>query len=211
MACDSYHKYPQDIQALKNLGANFYRFSIAWTRIVPTGRVADGVNQGGIDYYNKLIDGLLAEGIQPFVTLYHWDTPLPLVKPDNGWLNETITSHFADYARVCFREFGDRVKLWLTFNEPAVFCGADWNYGAHDPFVQPPEKPYICAHHVTMAHALAYRIYDREFKPVQGGQLGITLNSNWAQAKNESDPEHQAASQRAMVFSVSAIILIYKI
>lgn len=202
IACDSYHKYKEDIRILKNLGVHFYRFSLAWTRIVPTGRISDGIEQAGIDYYNNLIDGLLAEGIEPFITLYHWDLPMGL-QADGGWLNETVINHFADFSRIAFDAFGDRVKLWLTFNEPKVFCLADWNFGLHEPFEEPPEKPYVCAHHVVMAHALAYRIYEKEFKPTQNGQLGITLNSNWAGPKNESNPEDVAASERSMQFAVS--------
>lgn len=201
VACDSYHKYKDDIRILKDLGVNFYRFSLAWSRIIPTGRGVEGVNQDGINYYNNLIDGLLAEGIQPFVTLYHWDLPQGL-QTTNGWLNETIVDDFADYARIAFKAFGDRVKLWLTFNEPLVFCLVDWNYGIHNPFTEPPEKPYVCAHHVVMAHSKVYRMYEKEFKPHQKGELGITLNTNWAQAKNASDPADQAASARAMQFSV---------
>lgn len=111
--------------------------------------------------------------------------------------------HFADYSRVIFDKFGDRVKLWLTFNEPHVFCLARWTYGEKNPFVEPPEKPYVCGHHVVLAHALAYRIYEKEFKPTQKGQLGITLNTNWAAAKDENKWEDRAASRRAMYFSVS--------
>lgn len=106
---------------------------------MPTGKVADGVNQAGIDHYNEVIDTLLANGIQPFITLYHWDLPLPLVEEDS-WLNETIVDHYKDYAEIVFREFGDRVKLWLTFNEPHVFCPSDWTYAQHNPFQDPPGK-----------------------------------------------------------------------
>lgn len=109
------------------LKAHFYRFSLSWARIVPTGRIADGVNQAGIDHYNEVIDNLIEEGITPFITLYHWDLPLPLTW-DGGWLNEEIIQHFQDYARIAFENFGDRVQLWLSFNEPHVFCLADWTY-----------------------------------------------------------------------------------
>ncbi|CAL8072589.1 unnamed protein product [Orchesella dallaii] len=200
VACDSYHKYADDIKILKDLGVNFYRFSIAWARVIPTGRVADGVNQAGIDYYNRLIDGLLAEGIEPFVTLYHWDLPMGL-EVTGGWLNDSIVDDFEDYSRVAFREFGDRVKYWLTFNEPHVFCLARWNYLSQNPFVEPPEKPYICAHNVVKAHALSFRLYDAEFRPTQNGTIGITLNTNWAAPKNPNNTDDQAASFRSMHFS----------
>jgi lactase-phlorizin hydrolase len=199
VACDSYNKYLEDVRLLKNMGAHFYRFSLSWARIVPTGRVIDGINPAGLAYYNKLIDALLAEGITPFITLYHWDLPMGLLN-EGGWLNQTIVDHFGDYARTVYRAFGDRVKWWLTFNEPHVFCLADWNYGEHDPFEEPPEKPYICTHNVIKSHALAFRIYDAEFRPFQKGQMGITLNCDWSEPKNRSDPEHVAAKERSMHF-----------
>jgi len=199
IACDSYNNYLSDVYLLKNIGANFYRFSLSWSRIVPTGRVLDGINRPGITYYNNLINALLDEGIVPFITLYHWDTPMGL-QNDGGWLNETIVDHFADFSRVVFREFGDRVKWWLTFNEPHVFCLADWNYGLHEPWEEPPEKPYICTHNVVKSHARTFRIYDTEFRPSQDGKLGITLNCDWSEPKNQSDPEHMAAMDRSMHF-----------
>lgn len=158
----------------------------------------------GINYYNRLIDALLAEDIIPFITLYHWDTPLG-VQDDGGWLNETIVENFADYARIAYDAFGDRVKWWLTFNEPHVFCLANWNYGEKEPFDEPPRKPYICAHNVVKAHARAWRIYDEEFRSRQHGQVGITLNCDWSEPKNRSDPEHLAAMDRSVHFRVSYV------
>ncbi|KAG4067037.1 hypothetical protein HA402_000028 [Bradysia odoriphaga] len=199
IACDSYHKYLDDVKLLKDIGANFYRFSLSWSRIIPTGKIANGVSFAGIDYYNKLIDALLAEGISPFITLYHWDTPMG-IQNDGGWLHDDIVDHFADYARVAFSAFGDRVKLWLTFNEPYLFCLNNWNYGETSPFQEPPVKPYICSHNVIKAHAKAWRIYDEEFRATQNGQMGITLLCNWPEPKDRSDPEHIAAMERALHF-----------
>ncbi|XP_037025293.1 myrosinase 1-like [Bradysia coprophila] len=199
VACDSYNKYLDDVRLLKSMGADFYRFSLSWSRIVPTGRVADGVSLPGIDYYNRLIDALLAEDIVPFITLYHWDTPLG-VQNDGGWLNDTIVDHFADYARVTYEAFGDRVKWWLTFNEPHVFCLANWNYGEQDPFEQPPRQQYICAHNVVKSHAKAWRIYDEEYRQTQQGKMGITLNCDWSEPKDRSDPEHLEAMERSVQF-----------
>jgi len=199
IACDSYNKYQDDAVLLRVMGAHFYRFSLSWSRIVPTGRVSDGINPAGIAYYHRLIDALLEEGIVPFITLYHWDLPLALMD-DDGWLNETIVYHFRDYARLAFQEFGPKVKWWLSFNEPHVFCLADWNYLLHEPWEEPPERPYICAHNVVKAHAVAFRIYDSEFRGEQQGQFGITLNCDWSEPKNHSDPEHLAARERSMNF-----------
>jgi beta-glucosidase/6-phospho-beta-glucosidase/beta-galactosidase len=192
---DTVHKIKKYFQV------QFYRFSLSWARIVPTGRVADGVNQAGIDHYNRLIDALLTEGIQPFVTLYHWDLPMPLTE-DGSWLNDTISTNFRDYARIGFEQFGDRVKLWLTFNEPHVFCQSDWQYGEHEPFQDPPVKPYVCAHNVVKAHALAYRLYDEMFRQEQNGKIGITLNCDWPEPKDLMNATHVEASDRSMHFHV---------
>jgi lactase-phlorizin hydrolase len=156
----------------------------------------------GIEYYNKLIDALLAEGIQPFITLYHWDYPLALLE-EGAWLGDGIVDHFADYARLVFTMYGDRVKWWLSFNEPHVFCLAEWNYVEHGAFEGPPEKQYICAHNVVKSHARAWRIYDEEFRGRQGGKMGITLNVDWSEPKDPNDPEHEAAMQRSMHSRVS--------
>lgn len=178
-----------------------YRFSFSWARIVPTGRIADGVNQAGIDHYSRFIDALIDAGIQPFATLFHWDMPFPLVQ-DGAWLNETVINHFADYSRIIFREYGDRVKFWLTFNEPHVFCPSDWMYAQHNAFQDPPVKPYVCAHNVIKSHAVAYRIYDKEFRQEQQGKVGITLNCDWPEPKDPNNRTHVEASDRSMHFHV---------
>lgn len=126
------------------------------------------------------------------------------IQGDGGWLNDDIVNHFADYSRIVFDAFGDRVKLWLSFNEPHVFCLANWNYIEESPFDEPPVKPYICAHNVVKAHALSWRIYDEEFRPAQNGEMGITLNCDFSEAKNRSDPEHMAAMERSLHFRVSS-------
>lgn len=99
------------------------------------------------------------------------------------------------------------MKLWLSFNEPYIFCLANWNYGERSPFVEPPEKPYICSHNVIKAHAKAWRIYDKEFRPTQQGKMGITINCDWAEPKDRSDPEHIAAMERSLYFKVSYALL----
>lgn len=125
------------------------------------------------------------------------------LQADGGWLNDDIVDHFADYARTAFVAFGDRVKFWLSFNEPAIFCLANWNYGESSPFSEPPVKPYICSHNVIKAHAKSWRIYDEEFRSEQNGKMGITLNCDWLEPKDRNDPEHIAAMQRALHFKVS--------
>ena len=116
VACDSYHKTDKDVSLLKDLGVGYYRFSISWSRVLPLG-TRDKVNPLGVNYYNKLIDTLLANGIKPAVTLYHFDLPQAL-QDVGGWHNPKISNIFNDYAQFCFKEFGDRVGIWLTINEP---------------------------------------------------------------------------------------------
>lgn len=121
VACDHYHRYEEDLDLMKKFGAESYRFSISWSRIIPLGGRDDPVNEAGIAFYNRLIDGLLARGIKPWVTLYHWDLPQALHDRYGGWLNvEESAKDFERYARLCYERFGDRVKEWITLNEPWI-------------------------------------------------------------------------------------------
>jgi beta-glucosidase len=121
VACDHFHRYEEDLDLLQKYGAKAYRFSISWSRIIPLGGRGDPINEKGITFYNKLIDGLLDRGITPWVTLYHWDHPQALHDRYAGWLNlEESQMDFERYARVCYERFGDRVKNWITFNEPWI-------------------------------------------------------------------------------------------
>lgn len=119
VADDYYHKYKEDIELMKGMGLKHYRMSISWPRILPNGR-ADNINAKGLAFYNDVIDTLIAAGIEPWITLYHWDLPADLDDKTGhaGWLNSNITYLFNDYAEVCFKAFGDRVKRWITINEP---------------------------------------------------------------------------------------------
>ncbi|KAM7461383.1 hypothetical protein LguiA_029504 [Lonicera macranthoides] len=121
-AIDSYHRYKEDVQIMKKMGLNAYRFSIAWSRILPGGKLSGGVNKAGIEYYNNLINELVANGIEPFVTIFHWDVPQALEDEYGGFLSTNIILDFCDFAELCFWEFGDRVKNWITLNEPWSFC-----------------------------------------------------------------------------------------
>ena len=118
-ACDSYHRYGEDIALLRELGADTYRFSVSWPRVFPTGRGA--VNRPGLDYYHRLVDALLAEGIRPFCTLYHWDLPQAL-QDEGGWENRATIDAYVAFAELMFREFRGKIDLWITFNEP--FCSS---------------------------------------------------------------------------------------
>ena len=155
-------------QLLKNMGVNSYRFSIAWTRILPNG-IGD-VNQLGIDYYNNLINELIANNITPAVTLYHWDLPQAL-QEQGGWLNPEIAYWFENYARIVFKEFGDRVKIWITLNEPWVVSINGHSTGEMAPGMRGPGiLEYKVAHNLIRSHAKAYRVYQNEFYETQLGK-----------------------------------------
>ncbi|CAG5128995.1 unnamed protein product, partial [Candidula unifasciata] len=199
VAADSYHLYQEDVNNLEKLGVDFYRFSIAWTRILPNGTI-DNINQAGIDYYNRLIDALLAKNIIPMVTLYHWDLPQTL-QDYGGWTNESMVNIFGEYARICFQHFGDRVKHWITFNEPYVFTVFVYETGMHPPGKSRPGiVVYQAAHNVLRAHTRAYHIYKDSFKNSQKGVVGITLSVEFMVPMTDS-PEDAEAADRAMEFN----------
>nr|ATP16791.1 multidomain GH1 [Lyrodus pedicellatus] len=199
IATDSYHKYPEDINLLRALGVSHYRFSLSWARIMPMGY--GEVNQAGIDFYNDFIDMLIAGGIEPMITLYHWDLPQAIQDEYGGWPNRSVADLFEAYADVCFEAFGDRVKFWITLNEP--WCTAFLGYGNGQDapgIVDSGISDYQAAHTLILSHARAYRLYERKYKRYQKGRCGITLNSDWASPKNASDVKDWAAAERRVQF-----------
>jgi len=200
VACDSYHKYPEDIEIMKSLGLNSYRFSLSWPRILPMG--VGEVNSAGVLYYHNLIDSLLAAEIQPVVTLYHWDLP-QVLQDQGGWLNESSSDWFQEFARVCFQEFGGDVKLWITLNEPYMVARDGYGTGYHAPGVQGlGTNTYIAAHNLILAHSKAYRLYQELFAAGQGGKVGITLNFHWAEPEDPSNAECREAAETYKQFYV---------
>ncbi|XP_049837071.1 myrosinase 1-like [Schistocerca gregaria] len=197
VACDSYHKYKEDVQMLKALNADVYRFSISWPRVLPNGDL-DVINQAGIDYYNNLINELLANGIQPLVTMYHWDLPQAL-QYIGGWPNELLADYFVEYARILFENFGDRVKWWITFNEPHQFVeGYSVPWGAPGQRA-PGIGDYLATHTVIKAHARVWHLYDEQYRATQNGSVGITLNMDWPEPETNSTEDAEAA-ERARQF-----------
>jgi beta-glucosidase len=154
VACDQYHRYKEDVALMKELGLRGYRFSMSWSRIFPEGK--GKVNQKGLDYYNRLVDELLANGIRPFPTLYHWDLPQAL-QDEGGWANRDIIGHFARYAETCINSLGDRVKHWMVFNEPWVFTFLGYNIGFHAPGIRDRAMGMRAMHIVNLAHAAAVK------------------------------------------------------
>lgn len=152
VAIDHYHRYRDDVRLMAELGLTAYRFSVSWPRIQPDG--SGTVNPGGIDFYSRLVDELLSQGVDPWVTLYHWDLPQPL-EDAGGWPARDTSKRFADYAAAVHDALGDRVRNWSTVNEP--WCSAFLGYasGEHAPGRREPEKAVYAAHHLLLAHGLA--------------------------------------------------------
>ena len=154
-ACDHYHLMREDVSLMKAMGLKAYRFSIAWPRIMPSGK--GQVNTEGLQFYDDLINELLDQGIEPWVTLYHWDLPLALQMEEDGWLNAEIADYFEAYARICFARFGDRVKHWITLNEPWVVAILGYGLGTFAPGRTSKSEPYLVGHNLLRAHAQAVR------------------------------------------------------
>lgn len=170
VACDHYHRYETDVELMKNMGMKAYRFSIAWSRIFPKGY--GEVNEKGIAFYSRLIDQLMEAGIEPYITLYHWDLPQAL-QDIGGWANPEMPHYFLEYAKVVMEAFGDRVKKWITLNEPycAAFLG---NYeGRHAPGYRDFSTAVRAAYHMYVGHGL---VVDYFRGHQRGGEIGITLN-----------------------------------
>ncbi|NXM75079.1 LPH hydrolase, partial [Serilophus lunatus] len=201
IACNSYNKVEEDIYQLRALGVKNYRFSLSWPRIFPTGR-NNSINSHGVDYYNRLIDGLVANNITPIVTLHHWDLPQAL-QDIGGWDSDTLIDLFDSFADFCFQTFGDRVKFWITFNEPQVIAWEGYGVGTFPPNVKDPgSAPYRVAHILLKAHARAYHTYDDKYRARQGGVIALCPYINWAEPKSPSDPRDIEAADRYLQFLV---------
>ncbi|XP_022736507.1 vicianin hydrolase-like [Durio zibethinus] len=195
IAVDFYHRYKEDIKLMKEVGLDSFRFSISWSRILPEGTLSGGVNPSGVQFYNNLIDELLANGLKPFVTLLHFDHPQALEDDYGGFLSPKIVDDYVDYADFCFKMFGDRVKHWVTMNEPN-----GWSIGGADGSASTsPTEPYILAHHLLLSHAAAVKLYRDKYQSSQKGKIGITIITNWFIPKFDTTADHKAAS-RALDF-----------
>ncbi|KAH7537779.1 hypothetical protein FEM48_Zijuj03G0129500 [Ziziphus jujuba var. spinosa] len=194
----------EDVQHLKELGVKYYRFSISWTRILPQGSLCGGINQEGIDHYNNLIDELLKNGITPFVTLFHFDFPQALQDKYGGFLSPLVVNDFKDYCKICFKAFGDRVKNWITINEPYIMAFTGYDLGTSPPGrCSPPAgpagpcvpgnsstEPYIVSHNVLLAHAEVVKLYRKKF------QVRGTTGIWWLSKKYAKDLKNQSAPPR---------------
>ena len=189
VACDHYHRWPEDLDRMAELGLTAYRFSIAWPRVYPDG---DGLlNQRGLDFYARLVDGLLERDITPMATLYHWDLPQALETRLGGWGARDTAERFADYAATVFGALGDRVPYWVTINEPWVAAFIGYYSGRHAPGQRDLPKAVRASHHLLLGHARALQAYRALGLD---GRIGITLDLQTASPDGDSDEDRAAAA-----------------
>ncbi|KXN91793.1 Beta-glucosidase 1A [Leucoagaricus sp. SymC.cos] len=213
VATDSFSRWREDLELLKNYGAKAYRFSVSWSRIIDFSGAKDRkkgerdpVNAEGVKFYRTIIEELCRNGITPCVTLYHWDLPQALQDRYGGWLDREIVNDFVHFGKVCFNAFGDLVKNWITVNEPWIISMLGFNLGNFAPGRtsnrersaegDSDTEPWIVGHHLIIAHAYTAKAYREEFG-IQGGRLGITLDCLWY-IPFDDKPENVAAAQRAL-------------
>ncbi len=188
VASDHYHRLTADLDLMAQLGLKAYRFSVSWTRILPTG--AGAVNQKGLDFYKRLVDGLRQRDIQPLATLFHWDFPQAL-EERGGWLQRDSAARFAEYASIMFRALGDQVPVWLTLNEPKTVVALGYQLGLHAPGHRDLGDSYRALHHMLLGHGLAVQAFRAEHLPATQ-QIGIALNLSPVYSEQRS-PSAQAA------------------
>jgi beta-glucosidase len=196
VAVDHYHRYKEDVGLMKELGLDAYRFSVAWTRIMPSG--SGTVNQAGLDFYDRLVDELLKYKIEPYVCLFHWDLP-QVLQDKGGWPNRDTAYAFAEYARVLTERLSDRVKVWMTHNEPWVAAMAGYFAGEHAPGIKEVPAAFRALHHLLLSHGLAAEaIHSYAKQPVK---VGITLNLNPVHPATQSKNDRHAASRMDAVLN----------
>lgn len=190
-ACDHYHRFREDVALMKEIGLNAYRFSISWPRLLPEGTGA--VNEAGVRFYDGLIDALLDSGIEPYVTLFHWDLPYALYQR-GGWMNPEIVDWFGEYARLIAERFSDRVTHFFTLNEPQCFVGLGFLNGAHAPWLRSPLRDtFAMAHNVLKAHGRAVQMLRGYGK--RPSEIGYAPTSSAAYPERETPEDIEAARQ----------------
>eukprot|EP00475_Leptophrys_vorax_P002523 TRINITY_DN1140_c0_g2_i1.p1 TRINITY_DN1140_c0_g2~~TRINITY_DN1140_c0_g2_i1.p1 ORF type:complete len:524 (-),score=139.62 TRINITY_DN1140_c0_g2_i1:55-1626(-) len=205
-----YWLYKQDIALMKKLGVKAFRFSVSWSRVIPTGQVADGINQKGLQFYSDLVDALLEAGVEPNLCLYHWDLPQHLHEKYGGWLNAQVVQDFADYAALIFKTFEGRVRHYFTFNEPYTFTVLGYGTGTHAPGTSTAKgtgdsykDPYTAAHHVLLAHAHASKIYRDLYRDdYPDSSLSIVLNTDYYYPRTNSEAD-KAAAERTQIWNLA--------
>lgn len=207
-AANSYDFYKRDVQMLKEAGMDFYRFSISWSRVLPNGDTSL-LNELGLQYYDNLINELLLNNIEPMITIYHWDLPQALQEL-GGMTNPIIVDYFEAYADVLFKRYADRVQVWTTFNEPIIICDNGYGSGVFAPGIHSPGVGvYLCTHHLLLANARIYDLYQRKYKTVRpDGKVGIVLNCGYSWPQDASIAAHREAADRHLQFYVNNNILL---
>ena len=191
-----------------------YRFSISWSRVIPLGGRKDPVNERGLQYYGNLVDELLANGIEPMVTLFHWDLPQALHDRYGGFLNQDeYLQDYVNFARVMFEALGSKVKKWITYNEPWCTSILGYNVGqfapgrtsdrVKNPVGDGTREPWVVAHSILVSHGAAVKVYREEFKPSQGGIIGMTLNGDWVEPWDVDSPQDKEACERKLDFTIA--------
>ncbi|XP_056148771.1 beta-klotho [Lampris incognitus] len=185
VASDSYVHWEADVEALEYLEVRSYSFSLSWPRLFPDGNARGQPNMAAVAHYSRLLDKLLEKRIEPIVTLYHWDLPQELQERYGGWKNDSMVGLFEDYAAFCFREYGSRVRHWLTMHNPYLVAVQGYGTGVHAPGEKGgPSGPLIVAHNLIRAHAKAWHAYNTNFQPVQKGKVSLVLGSHWIMPPN---------------------------
>ncbi len=194
IACDSYHRMDEDIQLLKDLGVDTYRFSIAWPRIFPSG--TGEINQKGLDHYHKFVDKLLENGIEPMCTIYHWDLPQTL-QDEGGWKNRKTIDAFVEYAEILFKEFSGKINMWLTINEPWCVSFLGYFSGEQAPGEQNLQSAIDVAHHLLVAHGSTVKQF-RELG--MEGQIGFAPNVTWYEPYSDRQEDIDACHRSSAWF-----------
>ncbi|XP_033864502.3 klotho-like [Acipenser ruthenus] len=186
VASDSYHNVHRDIHLIQKLKVTHYRFSISWPRIFPNGTIGS-YNEAGASYYINLIHRLKRIGVEPVVTLYHWDLPDTLQRLYGGWSNPILVDLFKEYAEFCFKTYGDNVKFWITIDNPFVVAWHGYGTGMVAPGIKgDPGLPFRAGHTLIKAHAAVWHLYDNKFRQKQGGKVSIALGSHWISPRKKS-------------------------
>lgn len=201
VACNSYELWDKDLKCIQQLGLTHYHLSVSWARLLPDG-TTQHVNQKGVQYYNKVIDDLLSSNVTPMVTLYHLDLPQAL-QDQGGWKSPSIAAIFDSYAQFCFQAFGDRVKLWITINEPYICAKLGHEDGIHAPGLKEPGiSAYLAGHNMLRAHAMAWHSYNTFFRPKQKGLVSLAINTDWLEPLDPDCTEDIAATERCLAFTL---------
>ncbi|EQC33848.1 hypothetical protein SDRG_08529 [Saprolegnia diclina VS20] len=206
VADDMLHRYESDIKIMQDMGLTSFRLSISWSRVMTWSAATKRMvrNDEGIAFYHRLLDAVIRAKMAPIVTLYHWDLPSALYVGSGGWLSRDVVPHFKEYANLMFDEFGTKVPIWTTFNEPWSFCVGGYGEGYHAPGLSHSDTAsYLAAHHVLLAHAAVVRLFHsrrHQFYPT--AQIGIVLNSDMPFPLDPTSPDDVATSERKLQFSL---------